>query len=178
MKRLEVLAGRLADQFDREWIACCERVSIAWNDSLPSGFRMAPQTVKQAAEPHVRELLRRSATAAPLSNGPTLSETGLVIGRTAVLLLPVLRTMPMVGWPAFALTGLALLADWFRRWLEQPSADDMQWAVTTQLSQAAIAIADQFRRDLETGVADFRAMQAASFQACAQQQACVAASWW
>ena len=178
MERLEGIAGRFAHQLDQEWTACCERVSIAWNRSLPSEFRMAPQTVQQAAEPHVRDLLRRAATAVPLNNGPTLAETGLGIGRTAVLLLPVLRTMPLLGWPAFALTGLALLAEWFRNWLEQPSADNMQWAVTTQLSQAAIAIADQFRRDLETGVADFRAMQTAAFQVCAQQQAHVAASWW
>src|SRR5262249_53753516 len=151
---------------------CCEELAQKWDVSVKDyrvsvtanelGDRLTPLVQRG-----LRQALEQARTAV---HKPALSDVREEIGKSAMLLLPVMVQAPWAGWPLFVVQALkpvfAYLVDRVK-----DRAHDLQFAVTDKLSQLAKRAGSEFENEVRLRISDLHKWQDRAVESAARQQA-------
>lgn len=179
LNRVDIIAAEIGDELDHNWAECCTQIARVWGAPLKAtGNDFHSTAVLDAVEPLIRESIRRSMeSAATATVRPTLSEMGRKIGESAVLLLPVIRSGPQVGWPLFMTVALTHFADYVLGWLFRSDANDLQGVISSRLALLGNRVAVEFERDVRRRIARLHEWQDQAIRTVAHSYAEAAVAW-
>jgi hypothetical protein len=172
MNRVQVIAEDISRDLDRNWAACCEELAQKWDLAVKEyraqvtaselGDRLSP-----LVERGIRQALEQARTTV---QKPALSDYSNELGKSAMLLLPVMLQAPWVGWPLFVVQALkpvfAYLIDRVK-----DRAHDLQLAVSDKLSQLGNRCGSEFENEVRLRIGDLHKWQGGAVEAAAGQQA-------
>jgi len=172
LNRVQVIAEDISRDLDRNWAACCEELAQKWDVSVKEyriavtaeelGNRLTPMVQRG-----IRQALEQGRSAV---QKPARSDLPDEIGKSAMLLLPVMLQAPWAGWPLFFVQVLkpvfAYLVDRVK-----DRAHNLQFAVTDKLSQLGNRCGAEFDNEVRLRIGDLHKWQDGAVEAAARQQA-------
>jgi hypothetical protein len=157
---VEGVLAECAAQIDKDWAIACREIEQIWGvqsgslngKSLPSRLQTRLDSLI------VQEMRRVQLSTHPLTQRPSLGETGMSIGRAAFELIPLARFGAKVYLPAVVVAGLAYL--WQFIWGQIAHQECVyRSALSEQLSLLSGRIAAQCEVTLQERITQLQAWQ-------------------
>jgi hypothetical protein len=169
---VRTIAEDVSHDLDRNWAGCCEELANKWDVSIRE-YRtaVAAQELTDRLTPLVQDGIRQALDQArALGQRPVLGDALAGIGQSALLLLPLSREAPWLGWPLFAVAALRPVFDFFIARARDRAAD-LQWAVSEKLAALGNRLGSEFENEVRTRIADLHKWQDQAVEEAARQQA-------
>jgi hypothetical protein len=172
---VETIATEIGDELDSEWAAYCTEVSLKWNTRVGEyGTSLRGDELSSRLGNLIRNDLRQAALLGKSGNHqPAVGETIDKVGRSAVLLLPLMRFGQaglVVGVPVFFLLAAKHVWDYAMSQLEDRRGD-YQAAISSRLALLGNRVGGEFEREVRQRISDLHTWQERSIRETATRLA-------
>jgi hypothetical protein len=166
------IAEEISHDLDHNWAGCCEELANKWDVSIKE-YRttVKAQELTDRLTPLVQNGIHQALDQArALGQRPALGEALAGIGKSALLMLPLSREAPWLGWPLFAVAALKPVLDFFISRVRDRTGD-LQWAVSEKLAALGNRMGSEFENEVRMRIADLHGWQDQAVEQAARQQA-------
>jgi hypothetical protein len=152
LNQVDLIATEAGNEIDCRWSEYCSQIAFRWNTHL--GHYGIPLTTDDFANDvgrHIRDELAKILHVAN-SNGQKLAlgETVGNIGKSAVLLRPLLRMGPLglaIGIPVFLIVAASQIWNYILARLENPR-EELQTAISSSLASLGNRVGAEFEKEV------------------------------
>lgn len=172
LNRVDAIAKECGATLDHNWATCCKQLAESWSTTLSqrTSARYALD-VSEMVEPLIRKNLQNACAGAyPVGQRPAIGETARSLGRTAIMLLPVIVAEPAVGFPVFVIAAIRPLWDYCLGQFGH-GKDNYQMAISERLAVLGNRVGSEFEREFRIRIADLHHWQERSLSDIARRKA-------
>ncbi|MCZ2343166.1 MAG: hypothetical protein LC104_15440 [Bacteroidales bacterium] len=172
---VETIAAEIGSELDDEWTTYCAEMSLKWNTRI-RGYGeplVADQLTNRLSEVIRTDLSQAAHMAMTTDQRPAVGETIGKIGKSAVLLLPLVRFGSVgmgVGIPTFMILAAKHVWDYMMSRLND-CRGDYQMAISSRLALLGNRVGAEFEREVRQRITDLQIWQERSIRATATQLA-------
>jgi hypothetical protein len=172
---VETIATEIGDELDAEWAAYCTEMSLKWNIRIRGyGTSLRGDELTDRLGRLIRDDLRQAALLGKSANRqPAVGETIDKVGKSAVLLLPLMRFGQaglVVGTPVFLVLAAKHIWDYAMSRLEDRRGE-YQAAISSQLALLGNRVGGEFEREVRQRITDLHTWQERSIRETATRLA-------
>jgi hypothetical protein len=178
LSRVETVAHEVGQELDQAWFTCCRKIADEWKVSLGMTIEtkstieaQSKQGLAESLEPMIyRHLEAARQSTYPLGQRPALSETAFSIGKSALLLLPMVSIAPHTAIPLFIIAAAKPTWDYILGQLNH-RVPAYQRAITSRLSLLGNRVGTEFEHETKHRIADLQIWQEQALSEMATRQA-------
>ncbi len=159
LNRVQVIAEEAGAELDRNWADCCAAIATKWDVQMAPYGTSTTDALTTRLEPiiasHIAAAIRQGQAA---TQRPALSDTVGAIGESALMLLPLMVSLPKVVIPLFVFVAMGSLYRYVMGQLTN-RVGDYQGAITARVALLGNRIGAEFETEIRARISALHVWQ-------------------